>query len=231
MSILMLILIVVLAWLLRRPILRRVGSFLVTSEGNPEVADVIVLMNGNISTRPFLASDLCKKAGLPIVFARLADTQEVRMGVIPNISAATRELLIESGVPEDHVHLLDSDRWVASTWEEALLVCDFMEKNGYRHGMIVSDAFHTRRARWIFRKLMPDDEYSFECVATPFSKKLSGHWWCSEYAMIQVFQEYVKFLHYQWRWHFANRQRRPVVSDLPLADDIRPLVIGKNSKR
>ena len=72
MSILILILIVALAWLLRRPILRRVGSFLVTSEGNPEVADVIVLMNGNISTRPFLASDLYKKAGLPIVFARLA---------------------------------------------------------------------------------------------------------------------------------------------------------------
>ena len=231
MTILGLILLAALAWLLRRPILRRIGGFLVSSEGNAEQSDVLILMNGNISTRPFLAEELYQDAQIPIVFARLADTQEVRMGVIPNISAATRELLIKSGVAEDHIHLLKSDRWVASTWEEAILVCSFMQTNGYRRGVIVTDAFHTRRARWIFRKLMPDDEYSFECLATPFSKKLSAHWWCSEYATIQVFQEYIKFLHYQWRWHFANRRRRPGESDLPLADDIRPLVIGRDSSR
>ena len=231
MTIIGLILLAALTWLLRHPILRRIGGFLVSSEGNAEQSDVLILMNGNISTRSFLAADLYQDTRNPIVFARLADTQEVRMGVIPNISAATRELLIKTGVPEDHIHLLKSDRWVASTWEEAILVCNFMQINGYRRGLIITDAFHTRRARWIFRKLKPNDEYSFECVATPFSKKLSTYWWCSEYAMIQVFQEYVKFLHYQWRWYFANRHRRPVESDLPLADDIRPQVIGRDSPR
>ena len=216
-------------YLFRRPILGRIGKFLVSDNGDLSASDLVILLNGNISTRPFRVVELFKEKQLPVVFARLADTQEVRMGVIPNISEATRNLMIKSGVPEEHIHLLKSNRWIASTWEEAIMICEFMAQNGYTRALIVTDSFHTRRARWTFRKVMGDPGVSFECVPTALSMSMMKGWWRSEYAMIQVFQEYIKFLHYQWRWHVASKKRRPGESDLLLAKDVRPLVCGRKA--
>ena len=242
-TMLTLLLAAALLWLARRPLLRAVGGFLIANAGEAAGGDLIILLNGGLSTRPFLAARLCRTGPpgapeltespeltepRPIVLARLADTQEVRMGVIPNISESTRDLLIKSGVPAARVHLLTSDRWIAGTWYEAILICAFMRANGYRRGLIVTDAFHTRRARWAFRKVMGDDRVSFECAATPFSLNMAGRWWCSEYAVIQEFQEYIKFLYYQWRWQWRGRSagQRPREADLLLADEVRPLVCG-----
>ena len=160
----------------RHRLLHAAGSFLISHERENENCDVIVLMNGNISTRPFCAIKLHQKYRVPILIARLADTEEVRLGVIPNISEATRDLLVRLDVPPGEIHLLQSEHWIAGTWGEAVLHCTYIRANNYRNVVIVTDAFHTRRARWAFRKVMRNNDINFRCVATRYSLDIASQW-------------------------------------------------------
>lgn len=209
----------------RRRILGALGAFLVIEETGRS-CDVMLLLNGNISTRAYRAVELYKNRRTPIVLARLADTEEVRLGVIPNISEATRELLIRLGVRRSDITLLASERWVAGTWDEAILLCAHMRARGYRSAAIVTDAFHTRRARWTFRNVMRDDSIVFSCVATRYSVNLMDRWWRTEYGLVQVFVEYIKFLHYRHIHRGARHRPPPSEEDLPAAAEARRLVAG-----
>lgn len=220
---------IVILYALRRPVLRSIGSFLIAQENTPTRCDAIVLLNGHISTRAYRAAELYREYGAPILIARLADTEEVRLGVIPNISEATKTLLVRLDVPARDIQLIDSDRWIAGTWNEAILLSSRIRANGYRHVLIVTDAFHTRRARWAFRKVMRHDHVGFTCTATRFSMDLAGNWWRSEYGLINVVVEYLKFVHYLDIALTARRLPPPVEHDLPKAKEVRPMVSGRRA--
>jgi uncharacterized SAM-binding protein YcdF (DUF218 family) len=209
----------------RRQLLRGLAKLLVVN-GAPSSRDAIVLMNGNISTRPYLAAKLYKDDPSPILIVRLADTEEVRLGVVPNVTDATRDLLVRLGVPDTAVTVLRSDRWVAGTWAEAILLCEHIRAADYRRLVIVTDAFHTRRARWTFRQVMRDDRVVFHCAATPFSLGLLDRWWRSEYGLVHVIVEAIKFAHYRRVHRRARRLQAPAESDLPPGAATRRLVSG-----
>ena len=211
-------------YLSRRKWLRAIGKFLIAVDTETPEYDAIVLMNGNISTRPFRAAKLYNEKAAPILLARLADTEEVRMKVIPNISESTCTLLMRLKVTDNDIRFLKSERWIAGTWDEAVLLCGYIRKNNYRKILIVTDAFHTRRARWAFRKVMGDDNIELCCATTPITLNIANHWWASEYGIVQVFVEYLKFLHYQRIYRATKNKPRPLETDLPLAQDIRPLI-------
>ena len=90
--------VILVLYAFRRPALRTVAGFLVSKDTDNGNCDAMVLMNGNISTRPFRTAELYQQYRVPILLARLADTEEVRLGVIPNISEATRNLLMKCDV-------------------------------------------------------------------------------------------------------------------------------------
>ncbi len=209
----------------RRRILRSAAGFLVRNETERQ-CDAIVLLNGNISTRAYRAVELYNKYPAPVLLARLADTEEVRLGVIPNISDTTGALLSRLGVANADVEILSSDRWVAGTRDEAILLCSHIRTHGWRSVAIVTDAFHTRRAKWTFRHVMRDDSVEFYCVATRFSVDLADRWWRSEYGLVQVVIEYIKFAHYVWLERADRDRPRPEAADLPPAAETRRYVAG-----
>ena len=215
-----------LLYLFRRTLLRAVAGFLVVSPEAPQPCDAVVLMNGNISTRPYRAAELARENDCPVYLARLADTQEVRMGIIPNISEATQRLLIELGVPESQVRLVKSERWIGGTWDEALLLCPLLKADGHLRVSIVSDAFHTRRARWTFSKMASNPEMSFNTVSSRYSEGIRSAWWVSEYGLVQLVVEYLKLGHYAIRFLKAGKNL-PRESDLPMAREVRPIVSGR----
>jgi uncharacterized SAM-binding protein YcdF (DUF218 family) len=214
-------------FVIRRYLLRAIAKFLIATENDPSEFDAIVLLNGNISTRPFCASKLYKRCAAPILIARLADTEETRMGIIPNISQATVKLLHKLNVPAADVHLLESQHWVAGTWDEAILLLAYIRKMNYRNIIIVTDAFHSRRARWTFRRLSQDSGITFRCVATPFTLGIANQWWRSEFGLVQVFVEHLKFLHYRRLGFSLAKQGVPQETDLPLAKDVRRIILGE----
>lgn len=211
----------------RHRLLRIPGRFLVVDDA-PSACDAIVLLNGNISTRAYRAIELHNKTRAPILMARLADTEEVRLGVVPNITEATRTLLMRRGIADDDIQVLCSDRWIAGTWAEAILLCARIRDNGCRSVIIVTDAFHTRRARWTFRTIMRDDNVKFTCAATPYSLNLVDQWWRSEYGLVQVIIEYIKFVHYHRLRRAASVRGAPIELDLPPSEQTRREVIEGN---
>lgn len=224
-----LILLLAVAYLFRRRLLAAAGAFLVVAETGRR-CDLIVLLNGNISTRSYRAAELYREHRAPVVLARLADTEEVRLGVIPNISDATRDLLIRLGVAPSDITVLSSSRWVGGSWDEAILVCAHMREHGYRRAAIVTDAFHTRRARWAFRRVMADESAEFFCVPTRYSLSVMDRWWRTEYGLVQVIVEYIKFVHYRRIGHAARGRPAPTEADLPPADEARRLIAGADPR-
>lgn len=214
----------------RRRVLRTTARFLVVDDAAAS-CDAIVLLNGNISTRAYRAVDLHRRTGAPILMARLADTEEVRIGVLPNITDATRELLLRRGVPADSVQVMSSDRWIAGTWAEAMLLAERIRAARWPEVAIVTDAFHTRRARWTFRTVMRGEPVVFTCAATPFSLGLIDRWWRSEYGVVQVIVEYIKLIYYRLAYRKAWRRGPPSVQDLPSADTARRQVAGDDADR
>lgn len=219
-SILLLVALAGSLYVVRVPLLRRVGRWLVSRDEPREPHDVLVLMNGNLGTRPYLAARVWRERPTPILIARLADTEEVRLGVIPNVSDAAGTLLERLGVAPRDIHLLRDEGWVAGTWNEALLHSAHIRAAGFTRVLVVTDAFHTRRARWTFRRLLGDHGVSVRCAATGYSLGIVDHWWRGEYGLIQVVVEYLKFLHY-WR----SRNRFPTsAAHLPSADEVRDIL-------
>jgi uncharacterized SAM-binding protein YcdF (DUF218 family) len=212
-----------LLYIYRHRILRAAGRPLVSSDEPREPHDVIVLLNGNLSTRPYLAAATYRKRSTPILIARLADTEEVRLGVIPNVSDATKTLLERLGVQGKDILLLRGEGWVAGTWNEAILHLAYVREAGFTRVLVVTDAFHTRRALWTFRRLLRDEPISVCCAATPYSLNLVDRWWQSQYGLIQVVVEYLKFFHY-WR----SRNVFPTsLTAMPSAREVRSIVHGE----
>ena len=83
--------------LARRPLLVRVARALVVSDDEAPW-DAIVVLHGNINTRPPRAAELYRRRPAPVLIARLSDTEVVRLGVVPNISDATGTYLERLGV-------------------------------------------------------------------------------------------------------------------------------------
>jgi uncharacterized SAM-binding protein YcdF (DUF218 family) len=57
--------------------------------------------------------------------------------------------------------------------------------------IVVTDPFHTRRARWLFNRAAPELEV-IPVAANP-SWFDPDHWWATDIGIIVVAQEYVKF--------------------------------------
>lgn len=211
------------AW--RVPLLRRVGGLLVV-EDPTDALDAVVLLNGGMSTRPYRARDLYREQRVPVLLARLADTEEIRLGVIPNISDATAELLRRLGVAPEHLCVASTGKWVAGTRDEAVVLCALIRERGYHRVALVTDAFHTRRARRIFRDVANDPSLEFLAVSSRFTAAVKDGWWRSQYGFVQVFTEYLKFVHYFYTiwWHRASLPATE--SDLPPADPVRRMVAG-----
>jgi uncharacterized SAM-binding protein YcdF (DUF218 family) len=109
----------------------------------------------------------------------------------------TRRFVVENGVPEDKVKLLEQG---TSTLEESEVILAYCKQNGIKKIGIVSTQFHTRRIRRVFDKRFAGsgiEVFIFGANATAYSEET---WWDNEYGLISLNNEYIKILYY-WLKH------------------------------
>jgi uncharacterized SAM-binding protein YcdF (DUF218 family) len=87
---------------------------------------------------------------------------------------------------------------VRSTYQEGLLVHDFVERN-YRSFMVVSDPYHLYRVRWTMRHHFGDLDSNFIFVASE-AVGPPGFWWSTQDGRRYVLSEVPKIFYY-WLWH------------------------------
>jgi uncharacterized SAM-binding protein YcdF (DUF218 family) len=105
-------------------------------------------------------------------------------------------------VPADKIEIIW--RPVSSTFDEAALAREYADAHRLRSILVVTSAYHSRRALWTFRRAFRGSGVAVgvEAVA-PGGRRQSpapGAWWLSRLGWQMVAGEYVKLIYYRCRY-------------------------------
>lgn len=163
--------------------------------------DALVVLGGSATyvERTHLAARLFREGRAPVVVL----TDDRRRG--PWSSAEQRnpffveraaEELRREGVPAERVEVLPSA--VASTHDEAVLARDEARRRGWRAVVVVTSAYHSRRARWTFRRVFEGTGVSVRVASaeTGWQTPRPYAWWLSARGWRTVAGEYPKLAYY-----------------------------------
>jgi uncharacterized SAM-binding protein YcdF (DUF218 family) len=136
-------------YLLRRPILREAADYWVV-EDTPSAADaLIILSDDNLEgSRARRAAELYFDHRAPVI---VASGRMLRP--YAGIGELMQRDLTDRGVPATAVVIFRQS--AADTIDEAQSLKSLVVQKGWRHVVLVTSNYHTRRARYIFRKLFP----------------------------------------------------------------------------
>ena len=157
-------------WLLRRPLLRTAGELLVVDEG-PQPSDAIVVLGNDnyFGDRAARAAELYRGRWAPRVIASGAQVRPYA-----SIADLMRRDLIERGVPQDAA--IHFSHRAAGTREEAYAVRELLRRNKWTRLIVVTSNYHTRRARYIYRRAL-DPGMEVRVVSANDSLFDVRNWW------------------------------------------------------
>lgn len=184
------------AYTLRSQILTGVADFLIV-EDPLQTADMIFVLNGDHDTRPFRASELYKQGLAPlVVVARAESLPAEKLGLAPNDTDVSIGVMKALGVPPEKIIVLPVAGGVTSTFDEAIALRHYIESQDIHSLILLTSAFHTRRARWIFAKELAGLPVRLEVAAVPHYGFDETNWWQSEDGLIALNNEYIKLAYY-----------------------------------
>lgn len=189
-------LMVVLTGLFHAKILIGLAGFLIVDD--PLVpADALVMLNGEVETRPFHAADLFHRKMAPLILvAKTAQSPPEQLGILPNTADVAIDVMKKLGVsPKDAVRV-DTPDGVTSTWDEALALREYIRTRPIRQIIVVTSAFHTRRTAWTFKKVFDGLPVSIRMSAAPQWGFEQTNWWGCEEGLISFCNEYIKMMYY-----------------------------------
>jgi len=138
-------------YLARHPLMRFAGESLVVEDLLEKSDAIIVLSDDNFyADRATRAAELYRQNLAPTVVA-----SGRRLRPYAGISELTTHDLVERGVPKERILLFPQD--ADNTREEAEALKTLARQKGWKSVIIVTSNYHTRRARYIFRKVFPGD--------------------------------------------------------------------------
>jgi len=163
-------------------------------------ADIIILPGGQIATRPPAAAQLFLEGHASRIFLLRESANPLLHADTPGLERAefVADYLKRTGVPRDKLIL--SKARPDSTWEEASQFTSWrrQQPEGQRpmSALLVTDAFHSRRARWCFQKQIPEME--FLVISVPHRFYGSHNWWKTPQGVQDFRSEVGKWIAYRF---------------------------------
>ena len=138
-------------YLVRHPVFRLVAESWVI-EDPLDKADVLIVLSGDnfYADRATRAAELFREGKAPLVVA-----SGKRLRPIAGTAELTEHDLVERGVPKDKILRFPHD--ADSTKEEAEALAKLAKAKKWHKAIVVTSNYHTRRARYIFRRVFPQD--------------------------------------------------------------------------
>jgi uncharacterized SAM-binding protein YcdF (DUF218 family) len=137
-------------YLFRHPVMRFVAESWAVEDPLDRADALIVLSDDNFyADRATRAAELFREGKAPVVVA-----SGRRLRPMAGIAELMEHDLIERGVPKDKIIRLQHDG--DSTSEEAEADAKFVAARKWKSVIVVTSNYHTRRARYIFRKIFPE---------------------------------------------------------------------------
>jgi uncharacterized SAM-binding protein YcdF (DUF218 family) len=168
-------------------------------------ADVIMLLSGSSTLR-----ERARQAAQIYLQGRaqkIIVTNDGHQGSWSNVEQRnpfyfeiTRAELIRQGVPNDKIEVLP--QIVLSTHDEAVLLRNHVERNGIRTILLVTSAYHSRRALWTFKRVFENGGVGIglEPANTGWQTPSPWKWWLHIKGWQMVPTEYLKLIYYRVRF-------------------------------
>jgi uncharacterized SAM-binding protein YcdF (DUF218 family) len=198
MSLLLLAGILFLLFLARDPLLRLAGNWWIVQDPIEHADAIVVLGDDNYGgERAARAAELFRAGWAP---------QVVASGRMMRTYAGVAELiqhdLQSDGVPTAAV--IRFDQHADSTRTEAEALRGLAAQRHWRRILVVTSNYHTRRARYIFRKVFPSD-VSIEVASAPDSEYNPDRWWHTRSGLKIFFTESVGYVFAMWELRKPER--------------------------
>jgi len=181
--------------LLHAPLLRWAGNRLDIGGAPPRRADIIYVFAGGENERPQQAAALFKQGRAPRVMTAggLKTDKLVALGIHLTEAQVNAKVLERNGVPADRIIQFERS---ASTWDEANVLRDYMQKHKLRSAILVTSNFHTRRTRLAARAAFRGYHADLYYISAPHPITDLANWWKNEEDLITVSTEYLKYVFY-----------------------------------
>lgn len=118
----------------------------------------------------------------------------------PMMVERAQEALVLAGVAQDRIVQLPGV--VHSTFDEAIALKRYLGRHRLQTVLIVTSAYHSRRALWVFRHVLEDSGTSIgiDPVLPGEQSPLPERWWLTRRGWRDVGGEYPKFAYYLLRY-------------------------------
>jgi len=191
-------------YLARRPILRFMAESWIVEDADGKADALIVLSDDNFyADRATRAAELFREGKAPIVVA-----SGRRLRPMAGIAELMEHDLVERGVPKDKIVRLAHDG--DSTREEAEALTKLAAQRKWHSVIVVTSNYHTRRARYIFRKVFPQG------IEVRVASARSGdfdpqHWWEKRESIKELTHELEGMAVAIWELHGRSETSQSVV--------------------
>ncbi len=186
-----------LALVLTHPLwLGAAARFLIVDEPIGQ-ADVVVALSGG-SLRVGRGIELYREGRAKKLFLPF-DLQD-RLGFLGmSIPEAVRANALSLGIRPEDLILQDG---VTSTQEDALVSREVLEKHEFRSAVILTSAFHSRRAAFTFKRVFRGSPVQISIASVPLEEEdyVLDRWWTRERELVFVVNEYIKIVLYLFRY-------------------------------
>jgi uncharacterized SAM-binding protein YcdF (DUF218 family) len=161
----------------------------------PAAADYVMIMPGGEETRPFVAAGMVRRGmARTVLVPTTVDGPLTEDGVLPPNHQWIRKILNLRGVEDDRIVFLDQRS--GSSWNDAQALADYLASDSQATVAVVTNDFHTRRARWVFRRVLGDRSERLFLVSAPSDRFTPDDWWRYRRGVQTYLGEYAKLIAY-----------------------------------
>ena len=157
-------------------------------------ADVIVVLSGGKDTRIPHALKLFEEGYALEILLTDEKKRNIRFSHLFPTNEMIAQVMIEELEMSVPVSTIQSQKGGAtSTFDEAYDLLKLSENKRYRHLILVTDAFHTRRAYHAFQTVFEDTEIKIEMSAASNEIFNVNNWWTSDQGISAYVLESIKY--------------------------------------
>ena len=190
---LFILLIIIIIFSQHKLILSEYAKFFTINNAKPG-ADAIVVLSGGGTTRIHQALKLFSKGYAPqLIFSEEKKIPTYLSNLFPTIEKIASTIIetLNMNVPISTMPSLKGG--ATSTFDEAYDLRKYIENKKYLHIILVTDAFHSKRALLAFNKIFDNSKINFEMSAAQNEIFNEENWWTSDQGISAYVLESIKY--------------------------------------